>query len=118
TESLTGAEEPSDDTRFLSPVGATQVASQAVEEGIREVLTFLALINIFVGVFNMLPVPPFDGGHVAIATYEKVRSLRTGRRYHADVAKLLPLTYVVVLLLAALFVTTIYLDFAQPISVR
>ena len=37
----------------------------------------------------MFPVLPFDGGHAAIATYERIRS-RNGRRYHADVSKMVP----------------------------
>ena len=41
-----------------------------------------------------------------------------GRRYQADVAKMLPVTYVVVVALALLFVTSIYLDIAHPVSVR
>ena len=49
-------------------------------------------------IFNMIPLLPFDGGHVAIAVYERLRS-RRGRRYHADVAKLLPLTSAVVVFL-------------------
>ena len=60
------------------------------------------MINIFIGLFNLVPLLPFDGGHVAIATYERIReSRRGGRRYLADVAKLLPLTYAVVLVLVA-----------------
>ena len=109
-------EPPAD--RPTSVVGIVQIGSQVAESGWVNVFYLMFAVNIFIGIFNLIPLLPFDGGHVAIATYEKIRSLRTGRRYHADVAKLLPLTYVVVLLLAALFVTTIYLDFAQPISVR
>ena len=37
----------------------------------------LISINVFVGIFNLFPMLPFDGGHVAIAVYEKIR---TGRR--------------------------------------
>ncbi|HVM41206.1 MAG TPA: M50 family metallopeptidase [Acidimicrobiia bacterium] len=117
TESLTGAEEPSDDTRFLSPVGATQVASQAVEEGIREVLTFLALINIFVGVFNMLPVPPFDGGHVAIATYEKIASMVKGRPVQVDMAKIMPVAALVVAVLLFIGISALWLDIVRPVDV-
>ena len=68
----------------------------------------------FVGIFNMVPLLPLDGGHVAIATYERIRS-RKGRPYHADVAKLMPVTYVVVfLLLLFIGVTSLYLDIGPP----
>jgi membrane-associated protease RseP (regulator of RpoE activity) len=118
TDSLTGQTEPSDDTRFLSPVGATRVASSAVEEGLREVVFFLVLINIFVGVFNMLPVPPFDGGHVAIATYEKVASGIRGRRVQVDMAKIMPVAMLVVAVLLFIGLSALYLDIVRPVEVR
>ena len=45
-------------------------------------------MNVFIGVFNMVPLPPLDGGHAAVAVYVRIRS-RKGRRYHADATKLL-----------------------------
>jgi membrane-associated protease RseP (regulator of RpoE activity) len=64
-----------------------------------------------------VPLLPLDGGHVAIATYEKVRSmLRGGVPYHVDVTKLLPVTYAVVLVLVFLCLSTVYLDIADPIG--
>jgi membrane-associated protease RseP (regulator of RpoE activity) len=104
-----------DDKRFLSPVGFVRVAGQAADRGIRPVLTLLVLINVFVGIFNLVPLLPLDGGHVAIATYERLRS-RRGRRYQADVAKLLPLTYAVVLVLIMLAVTSLWLDIVRPLA--
>ena len=60
---------------------------------------------------------PLDGGHVAIATYEQIRSMRRGGAYHADVAKLLPLTYAVVLVLVVRsVVSTLYLDIVDPLE--
>ena len=64
--------------RFVSPVGVVRLANQATKIGLSEVLYLLILINIFVGIFNMLPLLPFDGGHVAIAMYEKVRACAPG----------------------------------------
>ncbi len=101
--------------RFYSPVGIVRLANQAVHSGIVNVLNILILINVFVGIFNMLPVLPLDGGHVAIAVYERIRS-RKGRRYHADVMKLLPATYAVVLILVFLGVTALYLDITHPLA--
>ena len=57
---------------------------------------------------------PLDGGHVAVAIYERIRRSRSGQRYHADVAKLLPLTYAVVMGLVLLGVTSFYLDIVNP----
>ena len=93
--------------------------SAAQQDGISAVLTLFVLINVFIGLFNLIPLLPFDGGHVVIAVYEKVQEMRYNRRrYFADVARLLPLTYFVVLLLAGLFVTTLYLDITNPILVK
>ena len=103
----------SDDPRFLSPVGFVRVASQAADSSWRDVLFLLILINVFVGMFNMIPLLPLDGGHVAIATYERLRS-RRDRPYHADIAKVMPLYYMVFLVLVFLGVTSLYLDIVRP----
>ncbi|MGH9153423.1 MAG: M50 family metallopeptidase [Acidimicrobiales bacterium] len=103
------------ENRFLSPVGFVRVASQAADTGWREVLTLLLAINVFVGVFNMIPLLPLDGGHVAIATYERLRS-RKGRRYHADIAKAMPIYYMVFLMLVFLGMSSLYLDIVRPIG--
>ena len=64
---------------------------------------------------NLIPLLPFDGGHVAIAIYEKIQERRLRRRrYFADVSRLLPLTYAFILVLGVLAVSTIYLDIAAP----
>jgi membrane-associated protease RseP (regulator of RpoE activity) len=121
-KTLTGEpqpDRPDGGTRFLSPVGLTRVASQAADTGLFSVLVLLIAINLFVALFNMLPLLPLDGGHVAIAVYEAVRTrLQRGRRYYADVAKLLPLTYAVVLLILFLGVSALYLDIAHPLNIR
>lgn len=76
-----------------------------------------ALINIFIGVFNLVPLLPFDGGHVAIAVYERIQERRLGRRrYFTDVSRLLPLTNVVVIALGLLFLSSLYLDVMNPIQ--
>jgi membrane-associated protease RseP (regulator of RpoE activity) len=104
--------------RFLSPVGAVRLGADMADSGWAGLLGFLVMINIFVGIFNLVPLLPLDGGHVAIATYEKIRSMISGRRYYVDVAKLLPLTYAVVVLLVTIGVTALYLDLIDPISLR
>jgi membrane-associated protease RseP (regulator of RpoE activity) len=103
------ADSPTASTRFSSPVGIVRIANQAAKNGFGTVLYLLILINIFVGIFNLLPLLPLDGGHIAVATYERLRSHK-GRRYFADVMKLMPLTYGVVALLAFIFVTSLFMD--------
>lgn len=121
-DTLTGSQpapeegEPAgDEGRIISVVGAVQIASQAPDIG--GVLYFLFAINVFIGVFNLVPLLPFDGGHVAIATYERIRS-RRGKRYFADVGKLMPVTYAVVAVLAFVFVSSLYLDLVDPVSLQ
>jgi membrane-associated protease RseP (regulator of RpoE activity) len=84
-------------------------------EGLKGVLILLASVNVFIGIFNMLPLLPFDGGHAAIATYERIRS-RRGKRYQADINKMVPVATVVVGLLAFLLLTGLYLDVTQPLG--
>jgi membrane-associated protease RseP (regulator of RpoE activity) len=104
--------------RLLSPVGAVQVAGQAVDRGWSDVLMFLFAINVFVGIFNMVPLLPLDGGHVAIATYEKIASTVKGRRVQVDVSRLLPITAAVVALIVVLGLASLYLDIVHPVVGR
>lgn len=101
--------------RVTSILGAVNLATQAAQAGVAQLLYVLAAINVFIGLFNMIPLLPLDGGHVAIAVYERLRS-RPGRRYRADVAKLLPATYVVILFLVVLGASALYLDITRPIA--
>ena len=59
--------------RFVSPAGIAGVASDAVKAGWVSVFGLLIAINIFVGLFNLLPLLPFDGGHIAIALVRELR---------------------------------------------
>jgi membrane-associated protease RseP (regulator of RpoE activity) len=107
----------SQDNRIISIVGATRIGAQATSEvGIAALLRFLVLLNIFIGIFNLIPLLPFDGGHVAIATYERLREFGTGRRYYADVTRLLPFAYAVVLVMVTVGAMALYADFADPID--
>jgi membrane-associated protease RseP (regulator of RpoE activity) len=108
-----GSEAPN---RLLSLVGLFQIGTDAPNV---ELLLFLfATLNITLAVINLIPLLPFDGGHIAVAVYERIqeRRKRMQGRYFADVAKLLPLTYAVVLILFLLMISSIYLDIASPIT--
>jgi len=102
--------------RLLSPYGAAQVASKAVADGWYAILMFLFAINVFVGIFNMVPLLPLDGGHVAIATYEKIASMIKGRRVQVDVQKLMPITAAVLMVLVFMGLTALYLDIFNPVK--
>jgi membrane-associated protease RseP (regulator of RpoE activity) len=113
-----GTAEPSSNSdRPISIWGAAGIGSDLTRDGLFGFLAFFLSINLFIGIVNLVPLLPLDGGHVIIATYERIRS-RKGRRYQVDVMKLLPLTYAVVLLLGLLFVSTLYLDLVDPIRLN
>jgi RIP metalloprotease RseP len=104
-----------DANRPMSILGIVRLGSQAGETSLFALLQLVIVVNIFLGLFNLLPLPPLDGGHAAVATYEAVRGRLRGRSYRIDMAKLLPVTYVVVFLLVGLFVTSAYLDLTRPV---
>ena len=102
-------------TRPESIIGVVRIAVQSTQTGPGDLLLILMAVNIFVGVLNMLPMLPLDGGYVAIATYERLRS-RRGVRYHADVNKMAPVAYAFMGVLLVLFACTVFLDIAHPIA--
>lgn len=114
----TTAEQTAPDSRPISIVGAVLYGSDLTAENLSNLVGFLIVLNIFIGVFNLLPLLPFDGGHLAIACYEKARELRNRReqRYIADVSRLLPLTYGVVMVLVVVGLVAVYLDLTRGVS--
>ena len=105
-----------DENRAISIIGAARAGKQIADEtGWGATLAMFAILNISVGLLNLLPLLPLDGGHIVVATYERLRS-RAGRRYHADFAKALPVTYVIVALMATMFVFTTLRDIFDPLN--
>jgi membrane-associated protease RseP (regulator of RpoE activity) len=103
------------ETRPTTLVGATNVSSRIGDfDGFKGILLMLAAVNLFFGLFNLFPLLPFDGGHAAIATYERIRS-RPGKRYFADVTKMMPVALGVMTLLGFMMFTGLYLDIAKPL---
>jgi len=99
-----------------SIVGGVQALGSGLElGGLLGFLLILGAINMSLGVLNLLPLLPFDGGHAVVATYERLRS-RKGRQYRVDMMKLMPLTYAVVLLLVVFGLTSMFLDIRSPVS--
>ncbi len=112
---LTGSnDDPS--TRPTTVVGISKVSSTIGDEsGFGGLLLTLAAINVFLGLVNMFPVLPFDGGHAAIATYERIRSRRGHAPYRADITKMIPVAMTMMVVLVLLLFTGLYLDFTKPI---
>ncbi|GIF72514.1 M50 family metallopeptidase [Asanoa siamensis] len=120
--SITDAER--DPQTPISVVGASLLGGEAASLGMwsTALMMFIGL-NVFMAFFNLLPLLPLDGGHVAIAWFERARTWLAARRGRpdpgrVDYLKLLPLTYTVVLIGGAFTLLTITADVINPITIR
>jgi membrane-associated protease RseP (regulator of RpoE activity) len=119
--SITGAERDPDTP--ISVVGASRLGGEAIAHDVPEVFLMIFIsLNVFIGIFNLLPLLPVDGGHIAIAWYEKIRSwiyarLKKPDPGRVDYYKLMPLTYAVILIGGAFTLLTITADVINPISI-
>jgi membrane-associated protease RseP (regulator of RpoE activity) len=98
------------------------VAAEGLETKLKvlQVITLLAGLNLFLFLFNLIPLLPLDGGHVAGALWEGVKRRWARVRGRpdpgpVDVAKALPVAYAVSLALIAMSVLLIYADLVEPI---
>ena len=105
----------------ISIVGASIIGGDSVEHGMWVAFWFfLAQLNFVLGAVNLIPLLPLDGGHIAVAIYEKIRNtIRKARGLVAaapvNYLKLMPLTYVVVAVLLGFTLLTVTADFINPI---
>jgi membrane-associated protease RseP (regulator of RpoE activity) len=111
----------------ISVVGASRVAGELVtvdhpswRERSMRILALLASLNLFLALFNFIPLLPLDGGHMAGAFWEAVRrgwAASRGRPDpgYVDVARMLPIAYGVGALLLVMGVLLIYADIVNPV---
>src|SRR5581483_9055441 len=96
-----------------SVVGVGRLVGEAASASrFWDLLWIFALVNVFIALLNLLPLPPFDGGHLAVLAIEKIR----GRK--VDLRKLVPISAVVATVFVLLFVAIVYLDITKPITLH
>ena len=108
--------------RVTAEISAADVDGYGLTEKLADTLMLLGGLNLALFAFNMIPLVPLDGGHVASALwqgikngYARVRGLP--RPAPVDVARMMPLAYGVFALLLAMGVILIYADIVAPVSV-
>jgi membrane-associated protease RseP (regulator of RpoE activity) len=105
----------------ISVVGASIIGGDAFEHGyFMAFWFFLAQLNFVLGAINLVPLLPFDGGHIAIAVFEKIRNMIRKARGMVAAApvnylKLMPATYVILVVVIGYMALTVTADFVNPI---
>ncbi|MGH3477565.1 MAG: M50 family metallopeptidase [Nocardioidaceae bacterium] len=114
----------------MSVVGASRVAGDLTtvdettwSERAAALIALLAAVNLFVALFNFIPLLPLDGGHIAGALWEAVRRGIARLRHrpdpgYVDVAKMLPVAYAVASLLMVMGALLIYADIVNPVTLE
>ena len=126
-ESIGGGER--DKEGLVGVVGAARVSGEVfslddetVSDRMAMVLLQVAALNVFIGLFNALPLLPLDGGHMAVVTYETTRrrlykKLGKADPGRVDMNKLLPLAYGFLVLVIGLTVLLVVADVVNPITI-
>jgi membrane-associated protease RseP (regulator of RpoE activity) len=111
-----------------SVIGAAQATGAAVASNagwqykVSFVLLLIASLNIFVGAFNLLPLLPLDGGHIAVIVYERIRAWLARLRGRPDpglanMAKLLPVSFSLFVVLIFFSLVLILADIVNPVNI-
>ena len=115
---------------FVGVVGVGRISGEiaqakiSVTDKLNSIVLVLAGLNLFVGVFNLLPLLPLDGGHIAVVWFEQLRDrlrrLRgyTGELQRVDMNKLMPVTLAVVVLFIGFTLFLLGADIVNPITIN
>ena len=113
--------------QLIGVVGAAEATGSEVASNdgwqykVSFVLLLIASLNIFVGAFNLLPLLPLDGGHIAVIIYERIRAWLARLRGRpdpglADMAKFLPVSFSVFIVLIILSLALVAANILNPVS--
>jgi membrane-associated protease RseP (regulator of RpoE activity) len=115
---------------LVGVVGVARVSGETASTGklttnekIATFILIVASLNIFVGMFNLLPLLPLDGGHMAVAIADGIRNFWAKRRGQPkpapiDVERLTPITMIVFVLMAGLSIVLLAADIFNPIRLN
>lgn len=122
---------PRDPNGALSVVGVARIAGDvtALDSGTgvtfadraAMLLSLLASLNIALFIFNLIPLPPLDGGHIAGALWGGAKNTWARLRHRprpkpVDTARMVPLTYAVFGVLMVMTVILVVADFVKPLQ--
>lgn len=102
--------------RPSSVAGIVNVGGQFVNQDIWFLFYIIALVNVFLALFNLVPLIPLDGGHAAVAIYEGIASKFKKKKVTADFKKLMPLAVIFVGVLIVFSLSALWLDLLQITS--
>ncbi|HEX3326127.1 MAG TPA: M50 family metallopeptidase [Actinomycetota bacterium] len=95
----------------VSIYGAGRIAGQTVaDHKYLDLVGLLVGLTIFLGIMNLLPLPPLDGGHLAVVVYESIT------RRTVDLRKLIPVAAAVISFFILIFIASLYLDIIRPLN--
>lgn len=102
--------------RPVSIVGISQIGARFLQQSVDEgrpgiILEFVALVSIFLGITNLLPIPPLDGGRIVFVLIEMVRGKPVSQEVEMTVYK------IGLLFLLALGILVIFWDILRPIQI-
>lgn len=92
---------------LAGPIGVAQILAKAAKAGLEQMLNILALISTALGLFNLLPIPLVDGGHIMFSVIEGI----TGRRINKKVINVS--NFIGLTLIVAIFLFATYSDLGR-----
>ena len=102
--------------------GAEVASNAGWQYKVSFVLLIIVSLNIFVGAFNLLPLLPLDGGHIAVIVYERIRAWLARLRGRPDpglanMAKFVPVSFSLFVILILFSLTLVLADIVNPVNI-